>query len=136
MVGFAAMQAGEAGLRETLDLVKEGRELIEYCATELEAVSQGLEELRARAEQEGLEPTHCTVAHLGADPFSVTDPNGNVVIFGLAGAHREGVIRSGMKGPLQHLTLATRNVDAIEGFYAGKLGFAVSDFSQMKRVLP
>ena len=39
------LDSGEAGLRETLDLVKEGRELVEYCAAELEAVSQGLEEL-------------------------------------------------------------------------------------------
>jgi exodeoxyribonuclease VII small subunit len=40
------LDSGEAGLRETLDLVREGRELVEYCATELEAVSRGLEELR------------------------------------------------------------------------------------------
>jgi len=40
------LDSGEAGLRETLDLVKEGRELVEYCAAELEAVSHGLEELR------------------------------------------------------------------------------------------
>jgi exodeoxyribonuclease VII small subunit len=40
------LDSGEAGLRETLDLVKEGRDLIEYCARELEAVSHGLEELR------------------------------------------------------------------------------------------
>ena len=40
------LDSGEAGLRETLELVKEGRELVEYCAAELEAVSQGLEELR------------------------------------------------------------------------------------------
>ena len=40
------LDSGEAGLRETLDLVKEGRELVEYCAAELEAVSRGLEELR------------------------------------------------------------------------------------------
>jgi exodeoxyribonuclease VII small subunit len=40
------LDSGEAGLRETLDLVKEGRDLVEYCATELEAVSTGLEELR------------------------------------------------------------------------------------------
>jgi len=40
------LDSGEAGLRETLDLVKEGRELVDYCATELEAVGQGLEELR------------------------------------------------------------------------------------------
>ena len=40
------LDSGEAGLRETLDLVREGRDLVEYCATELEVVSQGLEELR------------------------------------------------------------------------------------------
>jgi exodeoxyribonuclease VII small subunit len=40
------LDSGEAGLRETLELVGEGRELVEYCATELEVVSRGLEELR------------------------------------------------------------------------------------------
>jgi exodeoxyribonuclease VII small subunit len=50
------LDSGDAGLRETLELVKEGRDLVEYCATELDAVGQGLEELRldelvARLEQ-------------------------------------------------------------------------------------
>jgi exodeoxyribonuclease VII small subunit len=40
------LDSGDAGLRETLDLVREGRELVEYCATELDAVSSGLQELR------------------------------------------------------------------------------------------
>ncbi len=40
------LDSGEAGLRETLDLVREGRSLIELCARELEAVGQGLEQLR------------------------------------------------------------------------------------------
>jgi len=40
------LDTGEAGLRETLELVKEGRGLVEYCAGELDAVSRGLEELR------------------------------------------------------------------------------------------
>jgi exodeoxyribonuclease VII small subunit len=40
------LDSGDAGLRETLDLVREGRDLVEYCAGELDAVSQGLEELR------------------------------------------------------------------------------------------
>jgi exodeoxyribonuclease VII small subunit len=52
------LDSGEAGLRETLELVKEGRDLVEYCAGELEAVSSGLEELRldelvARLERAG-----------------------------------------------------------------------------------
>ena len=55
------LDSGEAGLRETLALVKEGRDLVEYCAGELEAVSRGLEELRlddlvARLEGAGTRP--------------------------------------------------------------------------------
>ena len=42
------LDSGEAGLRETLDLCREGRELVDFCAHELEAVGQGLEELRDR----------------------------------------------------------------------------------------
>jgi exodeoxyribonuclease VII small subunit len=40
------LDSGDAGLRETLDLVKEGRSLVEFCAAELDAVGKGLEELR------------------------------------------------------------------------------------------
>ena len=40
------LDSGDAGLRETLDLVKEGRSLVEFCAGELDAVGRGLEELR------------------------------------------------------------------------------------------
>jgi len=40
------LDSGEAELRETLDLVKEGRALVEFCAAELDAVGRGLEELR------------------------------------------------------------------------------------------
>ena len=40
------LDSAEAGLRETLDLVREGRTLVEFCAAELEAVGRGLEELR------------------------------------------------------------------------------------------
>jgi exodeoxyribonuclease VII small subunit len=55
------LDSGEAGLRETLELVAEGRGLVEWCAGELEAVGRGLEELRleelvARLERGGTEP--------------------------------------------------------------------------------
>ena len=40
------LDSGEAGLRETLELCQEGRRLVEFCATELEEVGRGLEELR------------------------------------------------------------------------------------------
>ena len=40
------LDSGEAGLRETLELCREGRGLVELCAAELDAVGKGLEELR------------------------------------------------------------------------------------------
>ena len=56
------LDSGEAELRETLELIREGRELVTYCAAELEAVTRGLEELRleelvARLEQGPREPS-------------------------------------------------------------------------------
>ncbi|HTU96410.1 MAG TPA: exodeoxyribonuclease VII small subunit [Solirubrobacteraceae bacterium] len=50
------LDSGEAGLRETLELVREGRGLVEYCAAELDAVSQDLEELRLEELVARLEP--------------------------------------------------------------------------------
>ena len=43
---IARLDSGEAGLRETLELCREGRTLVEFCAGELEEVGRGLEELR------------------------------------------------------------------------------------------
>jgi exodeoxyribonuclease VII small subunit len=40
------LDSGKAGLRETLDLCREGQELVTYCAGELDAVGEGLKELR------------------------------------------------------------------------------------------
>jgi exodeoxyribonuclease VII small subunit len=40
------LDSGQAGLRETLELCKEGRELVNYCSAELDAVGEGLKELR------------------------------------------------------------------------------------------
>jgi exodeoxyribonuclease VII small subunit len=40
------LDSGQAGLRETLDLCREGRDLVTYCTGELDAVGEGLKELR------------------------------------------------------------------------------------------
>jgi exodeoxyribonuclease VII small subunit len=39
------LDSGDAGLRETLELVREARSLIEFCAAELAAVSGEVEAL-------------------------------------------------------------------------------------------
>ena len=43
---IARLDSNQAGLRETLELCGEGKSLIEFAAGELDAVGQGLEELR------------------------------------------------------------------------------------------
>lgn len=43
---IARLDSNQAGLRETLELCSEGKGLIEFAAGELDAVGQGLEELR------------------------------------------------------------------------------------------
>jgi exodeoxyribonuclease VII small subunit len=55
------LDSGQAGLRETLELCREGRELVTYCMAELDAVGEGLRELRldelaAKLEQAPAEP--------------------------------------------------------------------------------
>jgi exodeoxyribonuclease VII small subunit len=52
------LDSGEASLNETLELVREGKALIEQCARELAAVGDALQELRldelvASLEREG-----------------------------------------------------------------------------------
>lgn len=84
-----------------------------------------LESIRERAGREGLPLSDPSYGLFGAGVFAVSDPDGNTIQFGLSADPVEK--RHGLRGPIQHLTLATRDVDAIEGFYAGKLGFAVSD---------
>jgi exodeoxyribonuclease VII small subunit len=40
------LDSNQAGLRETLELCQEGKGLIEFAAGELDAVGQGLQELK------------------------------------------------------------------------------------------
>ncbi len=42
---IARLDSGEAELRETLALCREGKELVEYCKAELDSVSGELQEL-------------------------------------------------------------------------------------------
>lgn len=88
--------------------------------------AESLKQLRDRAEQMGV-PTACAQTPL-FEPggFYVTDPDGNQIHFGLS-LPRPTDTTNSLHGPIQHLTLATLDVMAIEDFYAGKLGFGVSD---------
>jgi len=88
--------------------------------------AESLAGLFERAEQMGLSPKTVGTPLFHSGAFGVTDPDGNAIYFGLSFA-RPVEISGRIRGPIQHLTLATRDVKAIEDFYASKLGFGVSD---------
>jgi exodeoxyribonuclease VII small subunit len=61
------LDSGQAGLRETLELCREGRDLVEYCAAELDAVGEGLRELRLDEMAAKLEQAPATAAEREED---------------------------------------------------------------------
>ncbi len=87
--------------------------------------ADGLAGVRAQAIESGakLLPSPSPLFEEGA--FAVHDPDGNQIVIGLA--RHDTDESQGMHAPLQHLTLATFDVKAIEDFYTKTLGFLVSD---------
>lgn len=85
----------------------------------------GLAAIRARAEERGVEIQPSPSPLFGTDAFAVRDPDGNLIAFGLG---EQEPPRPGLRGPLQHLTLATQDPEAIERFYVDQLGFLTSDY--------
>lgn len=88
--------------------------------------AEGLAGLKDYAKANGVAVRDVANAFFQPGAFAVTDPDGNEVVFGLGGEDPETPPRT-LRGPLQHLTLASKNVLAIEDFYHRKLGFALSD---------
>jgi catechol 2,3-dioxygenase-like lactoylglutathione lyase family enzyme len=87
--------------------------------------AEGLAAMRARVMGKGvaIEPSPSPL--FGPEAFAVRDSDGHLVAFGLATGDAP---RRGLRGPLQHLTLATRDPKAIETFYVDVLGFLPSDY--------
>jgi exodeoxyribonuclease VII small subunit len=69
------LDSGQASLGETLELVKEGKTLIEYCAGELESVSGALEELRLDELVQRLERESESASGVG-DTSAIGEPGG------------------------------------------------------------
>jgi catechol 2,3-dioxygenase-like lactoylglutathione lyase family enzyme len=58
--------------------------------------------------------------------FSVRDPDGNVIVFGVASIPAGAPSRD-IRGPLQHVTFGSTDLVAMEKFYVSTLGMALSD---------
>ena len=87
---------------------------------------EALIELRRRAEAEGLSVDASPSPLFEDGAFGVRDHENNLIVFGVGREDQEATGRR-MHAPIQHLTLATKDLEAFEAFYAGKLGFSVTD---------
>jgi catechol 2,3-dioxygenase len=84
----------------------------------------GVAALKDRAKSEGLDILESPSPYLD-HAFAVRDQDGHLICFGLA--KPDAAKRKGINGPTQHLTFASKDVQAFIDFYHGKLGFALSD---------
>ncbi len=87
--------------------------------------SHALYLLRKRMEADGVELVKNPSPFFETDAFAIRDPDGNLVCFGTAKPDNREL--SALHGPLQHLTLASLDVQKIVDFYEGKLGFRLVD---------
>ena len=90
----------------------------------------GLAAIRAGVEEAGLDTLPSPSPFFGAEAFGVREPDANLIVCGL-GAQEP--TRSGLRAPLQHLTLASENPEALERFYVDRLGFITSDYVRNDR---
>ncbi|RJG40590.1 VOC family protein [Mesorhizobium sp. DCY119] len=88
--------------------------------------AEGLAALKVRAEREGIAVETSPSPYFDDGAFAVRDPDGHLICFGLDKVAVPAEVGR-IKGPTQHLTFASRNVEAFAEFYHGKLGFALSD---------
>lgn len=84
-----------------------------------------LVEMKTFVEKNGVEVFENQSPWLGGSAFSVKDPDGHTLCFGLASGLKSNV--SGIQGRLQHLTYATFDPVSLLDFYENKLGFRVTD---------
>lgn len=115
----------EGPLRRMLFVPGESRRL-DYVAFACRD-EEGLEAVRNKVTSEGLNLLASPSPYFSDGAFAVRDSDDNVVVFGLA---EQEAPKRGIRGPLQHLTLASQEPDAIEDFYVNKLGFRTSDYAR------
>jgi catechol 2,3-dioxygenase len=87
-----------------------------------------LELLRAHVQKQGVGFIPSPSQLFDRRAFAVQDPEGNRMVFGVADEPLNPIRERGpIHAPLQHVTVTSTDMAAIEDFYANKLGFAVSD---------
>ena len=84
-----------------------------------------LHKIKKRVFREGLNLKSFDSRYLKDGAFSLLDPDGNVIVFGIP--LQEKLVKSSCHAPLQHLTLQSTDLLKFIDFYQAKLGFSISD---------
>jgi catechol 2,3-dioxygenase len=87
----------------------------------------GFAALRAHIEGKGVALLPSPSPLFDARAFAVRDPDDNLFVFGMGEPQSTVHPRGPLRGPLQHVTVNSTDLAALETFYADTLGFAVSD---------
>src|SRR5262245_26692043 len=80
-------------------------------------------QMRSHIESRGVGILTNPTPLFGSDAFAVADPDGRLIVFGMPRADLQGVIgagtlpAAGLHGRLQHVVVATPNLNAMLGFY-------------------
>lgn len=105
-------------------LIREG------TAKELKHFAYGMTEsslasLRAKLENQGIKIEPTTNPYLVGDVFMVTDPDGNRSLYGVS--EKSNLGDRPYRARLQHMALATTEIDALVHFYRDIIGLSISD---------
>ncbi len=92
--------------------------------------SDDLSMLRARLLEQGVSLAPSPSPLFADDAFSFFDPDGNCIVFGVAGHPKpddDPVKETSLPARLQHLTVGSRNAEALVHFYRDTVGLVISD---------
>ncbi len=92
--------------------------------------SEDLAALKARLLEQGVSLAPSPSPLFAEDAFSFSDPNGNCIVFGVAGHSKlddDAMKGKSLTARLQHLTVSSRNAEALAHFYRDSVGLVISD---------
>ena len=120
--GLWLMAGGERRL-----LIGGGETELAFSAFALENTGR-LDDFRAQVQAQGLNLAPSPTPLFAEDAFTVHDPDGRGVVFGVPAEPPEAPRRMDrLAGRLQHVVVATTQVVSMTAFYEDALGFVVSD---------
>ena len=90
--------------------------------------ADGVAALRTRLEGRGVAPAPASNPLFEPGAFSISDPDGNTLLFGVARpAARGAMAGTALRARLQHLVVASDDVERLVGFYGDTVGLPISD---------